>query len=212
MGCQADIAADIVSRGGDYLLAVKGNQGLLYRDIKACFAALGEDSLFTEAYTAHTTENTGHGRIEKRVCDVLSSSSVIDQLRHKNNWASLNTIVRVTATRTSVKTGEITQAVRYYICSLKHPGAERIQRAVREHWGVENGLHWTLDMAMNEDQSRIRTDHAPANMSVLRHIALNLVRMDTTRKIGIKASLKKAGWDNKYLEKLLGLGLGIRGV
>lgn len=209
MGCQTDIAADIVARGGDYLLAVKGNQGLLYRDVKACFARLSDDPTILAVHSSNTTDNTGHGRLEKRVCDVLSGSTIIDQIRHKNNWVDLNTIVRVTATRTSKKTGEVTEATRYYICSLNNPSAERIQRAVREHWGVENGLHWTLDMAMREDDSRIRTDHAPANMSVLRHIALNLVRMDKTRKVGIKASLKKAGWDTKYLEKLLGIALGV---
>ena len=209
MGCQSDIAADIVNRGGDYLLAVKGNQGLLHRDIKACFARLPDDPLLMEFHLSHTTEDSGHGRVEKRVCDVLSGAQVIDQLRHKNNWLGLNTIVRVTATRTSKKTGEVTEATRYYICSLKNPTAERIQRAVREHWGVENGLHWTLDMAMREDESRIRIEHAPANMAVVRHIALNLVRMDTTRKVGIKASLRKAGWDTKYLEKLLGIALSV---
>jgi predicted transposase YbfD/YdcC len=209
MGCQSDIAADIVHRKGDYLLAVKGNQGLLHRDIKACFARLPSDLILQEVHISHTSENSGHGRVEKRVCDVLSGTYVIDQLRHKNNWLGLHTIVRVTATRTSKKTGEITEANRYYICSLDNPSAERIQQSVREHWGVENGLHWTLDMAMREDESRIRTDHAPANMSVLRHIALNLIRMDKTRKIGIKASLKKAGWDTKYLEKLLGIALSV---
>lgn len=207
MGCQKDIAADIVDRDGDYLLAVKGNQGMLYRDIKTCFARLEKDSEFKQYHTSHTTENQGHGRVEKRICDVLSGGSVIDKLSHKNNWVSLNTIVRVTATRISVKTGETTTAQRYYICSLKDPKVERIQRSVREHWGVENGLHWTLDMAMREDESRIRTDHAPANMAVLRHIALNLVRMDKARKVGVKASLKKAGWSTKYLEKLLGIAV-----
>ncbi len=209
MGCQSDIAADIVNRSGDYLLAVKGNQGLLYRDIKAYFARLPDDPKLADFHLSHTTENSGHGRTEKRVCDVLSGPPVVDRLRHKNNWMELNTIVRVTATRTSKKTGEVTEASRYYICSLKQPSAERIQRAVREHWGVENGLHWTLDMAMREDESRIRTDNAPANMAVVRHIALNLVRMDTTRKVGIKASLRKAGWDTKYLEKLLGIAVGV---
>ena len=205
MGCQRDIAADIVTRGGDYLLAVKGNQELLYRDIKAVFA----DANTATMQDTNTSENQGHGRLEKRVCKVLSGADTIAKLRHKNNWVSLNTVVKVTATRTSKKTGEMTEATRYYICSLKQPTAERLQRSVREHWGVENGLHWTLDMAMREDESRIRTDHAPANMAVLRHIALNLVRMDKTRKVGIKASLKKAGWDTRYLEKLLGIALSV---
>ncbi len=215
MGCQSDIAADIVNRKGNYLLAVKGNQGTLYRDIKACFARLqatdeqAADLQLVTLLQTNTTENSGHGRTEKRVCNVLSGAYVIDQLRHKNNWLNLSTIVKVTATRTNKKTGVVTEAARYYICSLQRPTAERIQRSVREHWGVENGLHWTLDMAMREDESRVRTDNAPANMAVARHIALNLVRMDTTRKVGIKASLKKAGWDTKYLEKLLGIALGV---
>jgi len=209
MGCQGDIAADIVKRRGDYLLAVKGNQGLLYRDIKACFARLSGDPRLQNLHLSNITENGGHGRVEKRVCDVLSGDYVISQLRHKNNWAELNTIVRVTATRTSKSTGEVTEHKRYYICSLRQPTAERIQAAVRAHWGVENGLHWTLDMAMREDESRIRTDHAPSNMAVVRHIALNLVRLDKTRRVGIKASLKKAGWDTNYLEKLVGIAASV---
>lgn len=198
MGCQSDIAADIISRGGDYLLAVKGNQGLLYRDIKACFA----DEQLDRA--THTNENKGHGRIEQRSCEVMSGPAVIAKLRHKNNWVELNTIVKVTALRTMQKTGRVSEQTRYYICSLKHPSAEHAQQAVRAHWGIENSLHWVLDMAMREDESRIRTDHAPANMAVMRHIALNLIRSDKTRKVGIKASSKKAGWDTKYLQKLLG--------
>lgn len=200
-GCQSDIVADIVAKEADYLLAVKGNQGLLHRDIKTCFA----DETLSHLISTSTTENKGHGRVEKRVCEVLSGTDIIDRLRHKNNWINLNTIVRVTATRTSLKTGGVQTHSRYYICSLKRPSAERIQTAVRAHWGIENNLHWVLDMAMNEDQSRIRTDHAPANMAVLRHIALNLVRSDKTRKLGIKISLRKAGRSTKYMERLLGI-------
>lgn len=198
MGCQADIAADIVNRGGDYLLAVKGNQGLLYRSIKTCFVDENLERL------TNTTENSGHGRIEKRVCEVMGGNDIISKLNHKNNWVGLSTIVKVSATRTTRKTGVVSEQTRYYICSLKKPSAERIQTAVRAHWGIENSLHWVLDMAMREDESRIRTDHAPANMAVLRHIALNVIRSDKTRKVGIKASIKKAGWSNTYLEKLLG--------
>jgi predicted transposase YbfD/YdcC len=201
MGCQSDIAADVVTRGGDYLLAVKGNQGLLYRDIKACFA---DETLELDI---NTSENKGHGRVEKRVCQVLGGAAVIDRLRHKNNWPSLNTIVKVTAERTSRKTGVVAEQTRYYICSLKQPGAERMQAAVRAHWGIENNLHWVLDMAMREDESRIRTDHAPANMAVLRHIALNLIRSDKTRKVGVKASRLKAGRNTSYMEQLLDLAV-----
>jgi len=201
MGCQSDIAAEVVARGGDYLLAVKGNQGLLYRDIKAVFADANTASL----RETNTSENKGHGRIEQRVCEVLGGEDVIARLRHKNNWMELNSVVKVTARRTAKTTGVVTEQTRYYICSLKNPSAERMQAAVRAHWGIENSLHWVIDMAMREDESRIRTDHAPANMAVLRHIALNLVRGDKTRKVGVKASLKKAGWSTDYMERLLGV-------
>jgi predicted transposase YbfD/YdcC len=120
------------------------------------------------------------------------------------NWLNLNTIVKVAVTRTNRTTGLVQTQSHYYICSLKNPSAERTQAAVRAHWGIENSLHWVLDMAMREDESRIRTDHAPANMAALRHIALNLIRSDKTRKVGIKISQHKAGWDTKYLERLLG--------
>ncbi len=200
MGCQSDIAADIVARGGDYLLAVKGNQRLLHRDIKALFAdvAVPRDT--------NVSTDKGHGRIDHRTCEVITGSVVVERLRHKNNWAGLQTVVKVTAERTVTNTGETHTATesRYYICSLQEPSAKRMQQAVRQHWGVENGLHWTIDMDFREDDSRIRTGHAPANMAVLRHIALNLIRGDKTRRIGVKNSRMKAAWSMTYLELLLG--------
>jgi predicted transposase YbfD/YdcC len=200
MGCQSDIAADIITRGGNYLLALKGNQGLLYRDVKMVFA----DANTIPLRTTNTSESSGHDRVEKRICEVLSGMDVVTRLRTNGNWLSLASIVKVTAERTSKTTGVTGTQTRYYISSLKQPTAEAVQYSVRAHWGIENNLHWTIDMAFREDDSRIRTDHAPANMAVLRHIALNLIRGDTTRKVGIKASAKKAGWDTHYLEKLLG--------
>lgn len=207
MGCQSDIAADIVARGGDYLLAVKGNQGDLYKDIKVVFANANTtlSPVSHPSWDTNTTKNKGHGRTERRVCEVLSGDDIIARLGHKNNWVILNTVVRVTATRTIHKTGTVSEQTRYYICSLKDPTAERIQEAVRAHWGIENSLHYVIDMAMREDESRIRKDHAPANMAVLRHIALNIIRSDKTRKVGIKISQHKAGWDNEYMERLLGV-------
>jgi len=202
MGCQGDIVADIIHRSGDYLLAVKGNQGLLYRDIKASFA---DNDLERDT---NVSGNKGHGRIEKRTCEVMSGEAVIARLRHKNNWLGLATIVRVTSERSVTVRGVTNRSTqhRYYICSLDHPSAARMQSAVRAHWGVENGLHWTIDMAFREDESRIRTGHAPANMAVLRHIALNLIRSDKTRKVGIKASRLRAALDSQYLGQLVGLG------
>ena len=134
---------------------------------------------------------------------------MFDSVRHNNNWVSLHTIVKVTAERTVTSTGETRTSAesRYYICSDEEPTAKRLQQAVREHWGVENNLHWTIDMAFREDESRIRTGNAPSNMAVLRHIALNLIRQDKERKVGVKASRLKAGWSTDYLEKLLGLAV-----
>lgn len=205
MGCQSDIAAAVVNKGGDYLLAVKGNQGLLYRDMRAVFNAPDFQTEWADLLKTNTTEDKNHGRIELRRCEVLSGSDAIAKLRHKNNWLHLNTIVKVTATRTIVSTGEITSFSRYYISSLKDPSAEYCQQAVRQHWGIENSLHWVLDMGFREDESRIRTDHGPQNMAVLRHIALNLIKLDKERKVGVKASIKKAGWDDRYIEHLLGV-------
>jgi predicted transposase YbfD/YdcC len=205
MGCQTDIAADIVDQGGDYLLAVKGNQGLLYRDIKAVFDTTDLQTEWGDLLKTNTTEDRNHGRIELRRCEVLSGSDVIAKLRHKNNWLGLITIVKVTATRTIVSTGEVTLFSRYYISSLKDPSAEYCQQAVRQHWGIENSLHWVLDMSFREDESRIRTDHGPQNMAILRHIALDLIKLDKDRKVGVKASIKKAGWDENYLGHLLGV-------
>lgn len=200
MGCQSDIAAEIISRGGDYLLAVKGNQGNLYKDIKGLFAdeQVPRDS--------NQSKDKGHGRIDKRTCEVITGSIVLDRIRHQNNWVGLHTVVKVTSERTLTNTGEIRTASesRYYICSDEEPTAVRLQQAVRAHWGVENNLHWTIDMAFREDESRIRSGNAPANMSVLRHIALNFIRGDKTRKIGIKASRLKAARSTAYLTKLLG--------
>lgn len=208
MGAQADIAAEIVEKGADYLLAVKGNQGLLYRDMKTVFA---DTSIERDT---HVTESTGHGRTEKRTCEVMSGLEVISRLRHKNNWVGLTTIAKVTSERTvqpkvgtaAYKQGKPATSVesRYYICSIEKPSAEHMQQAVRAHWRIENSLHWVLDMQMREDESRIRTDNAPANMAVLRHIAFNIVRSDETRKIGVKASRLKAGRNDAYLKKLLG--------
>jgi predicted transposase YbfD/YdcC len=205
MGCQSDIAADIVNRGGDYLLAVKGNQRLLHWDMKAVFVEPDIQATWNDLLKTNSTEDRNHGRIERRICEVLSGPEVIAKLRHKSNWLSLNTIVKVTATRTIVSTGKTTTAVRYYISSLRDPSAEYCQQAIRQHWGIENSLHWVLDMSFREDESRIRTDHAPQNMAILRHIALNLIKLDKNRKVGVKASIKKAGWDTGYLETLLGV-------
>jgi predicted transposase YbfD/YdcC len=200
MGCQSGIAADIVARGGHYLLAVKGNQGHIDTDIRALFADA------TVQRITHVSNATGHGRTEQRTCEVISGDVVLERIRHKNNWAQLHTVVRVTSQRTVTTKGvaHTSTESRYYICDLVQPGAAEMQAAVRAHWGIENSLHWVIDMAFREDDSRIRTGHAPANMAGLRHIALNALRSDKTRRIGIKASRLKAARNEDYLARVVG--------
>jgi predicted transposase YbfD/YdcC len=204
MGCQGDIAADIVAKGGDYLLAVKGNQGNLYRDMKAVFAdpSVPRDTA--------STEEKGHGRIDKRSCEVITGPAVFESIRHNNNWVDLHTLVKVTTERTVTATGETKHSSesRYYISSDEEPTAARMNQAVREHWGVENNLHWNLDMSFREDESRIRTGHAPSNMAVLRHIALNTIRLNKEPKLSVRSTRLKASWSTEYLAQLIGTVTG----
>ncbi len=197
IGCQRTIAAQIIEGGGDYVLAVKGNQADLYEDVRDCFA-------MARAGTAiHRTVEKGHGRLETRVCRTIADPEVIAWLDPEHAWTGLRSIAMVEATRLVTGTDTPTTQVRYYISSL--PGeAAPIARAVRSHWGIENSLHWVLDMAFREDDSRVRFGHSAANLAMLRKLALNLIRQDPTRKRGIKTMRMKAAWDTTYLLRLLG--------
>lgn len=196
MGCQRDIAARIVDGQGDYVLALKANQSDLLTHVTDTFAlATGPDA------TERTVE-THHGRFEIRVCETISDPAVIAWLDPAGRWPGLQTIARVTATR-RIGEQEPTTATRYYLSSLAG-NAPQIARAVRSHWGIENGLHWVLDMAFREDESRVRVGHSAQNLAVLRTLALTLIGQDRSRKLGVKASRLRAGWDTGYLLHLLG--------
>jgi len=194
MGCQKEIARQIVAQGGDYVLAVKDNQPTLHEEVKLFLdeqiAAPGE------AFTLHAHEETdgGHGRVEIRRTWVTPSVEWFEDRRH---WAGLNSFAAVECERTA--NGETTTERRYFISSLDGSDAAAMARAVRNHWSVENNLHWMLDMAFNEDQSRIRKDHGAENVSRLRRIALTLLKQDTTHKRGIRTKRLRAGWDEQYL-------------
>jgi len=158
--------------------------------------------LLCDGGAARRTVEKDHGRLEVRVCETIADPDVIAWLDPEGAWAGLCSIAQVTATR-RVGEREPTTAVRYYLTSL--PGeAEAIANAVRSHWGIENGLHWVLDMAFREDESRARTGHSAQNLAVLRKLALTLIQQDRARKVGVKASRLKAGWDTGYLLHLLG--------
>lgn len=200
IGCQTKIAAKIVEKKGDYLLAVKKNQGQLYQDLKELFAGCDEAKFRQVPHDYARTVNKGHGRIEIRQCWTLSTPDYLAYLRHGTNWKNLRTVVKVLAEREV--NGKRSRQIRYYITSVEN-NAKMILQAARDHWGVENGLHWVLDIAFREDESRVRKHHAPQNFAILRHIALNLLKQETTARIGIKAKRFKAACDTDYLLKVL---------
>lgn len=198
MGCQTAIVEQIVNQDADYVICVKGNQSNLESDIREYFDwALTEP--FQQTSYSHYQETDGnHGRIEVRR---YYASQDIEWLRKKESWKGLKSIAMVERERWVEGEGK-SQERRYYISSLSG-GAKEIGKAIRGHWGVENGLHWVLDVGFREDQSRIRKENAPKNMSTLRHIALNLLKQEKSMKVGTKSKRLKAGWDEQYLLKVL---------
>jgi predicted transposase YbfD/YdcC len=202
MGCQTEIAAQIREKKADYILAVKGNQEHLEEDVIAAFATLDqscESDRPAKVPDVCETKNKGHGRQEQRRCEALPVPST---LRNKDNWKDIKSICRVT--RTYMECGEEKSEVRYFISSLL-PNAKKLAAGVRGHWGIENGLHWVLDMAFAEDRSRARTGHAQENLALLRRWALSVLRQDTTIQGSIEKKRLQAGWNVKNMEALLDL-------
>jgi predicted transposase YbfD/YdcC len=198
MGCQRAIAQKIVVQGADYVLALKGNQPTLEQAVQRFFVTgpAAEVHRTASAYAEQTGQ--GHGRVETR-CAWIS-----DELEAELTaaaWPGLRSIGMVEATRTLA--GETTVEQRFYLTSLP-PDASRFARAVRNHWGIENQLHWTLDVTFGEDQSRLRTGHGPENVAVLRHIALNLLHQEPSTKSMPRKRLACALNSNYLLKVLLG--------
>ena len=216
LGTQTQIAQTILDRGGDYILAVtlvpagsgkpsnrpagKENQGNLYEDLVDLFA---EDRAygFQEApYQYAKLVSKDHGRLEIRQGWCVSDPEYLAQVRDLARWKGVQTLVMIVSERHIGEQVEVQE--RYFITSLSNQ-AEQILSAKRSYWGIENSLHWVLDIAFNEDRSRVRKDHAPQNLALLRHMALNLLKQERSVKVGIRAKRMMCGWDTDYLLQVL---------
>lgn len=198
-GCHKVIVERIRERGGDYLIALKGNQGNLHDEAVNFF----DQALLVSSEEAGCDywccEETGRGRRERRE---IWTTEDLDWLPQLCDWKDLRSITCVRLTKTA--RGKQTQETRYYISSLK-PEAERLAKAVRSHWRVENNLHWQLDVTYREDLSRVRRGNGAENLSVVRRSTLNLLKEDKVTKVGMKNRRLKAGWDREYLLGLIGV-------
>ncbi len=192
MGCQKKIVHTIIEEKADYVIQVKDNQLNLHEDIALFFQSPTNENIDT-----FETIDGEHGRIETRQ---YFATNDIDWLQGKHLWAGLKTIIMVIRHR-EVE-GKKSTEMSYFISSLEN-NASNIANAIRNHWGIENGLHWCLDIAFREDHSRVRKDHAPENFGILRHMAINLLKQEKSFKGGIQTKRLKAAWDHNYLLKIL---------
>jgi predicted transposase YbfD/YdcC len=197
MGCQTDIAQAIVTGGGDYILAVKGNQPALHAGIVGHFLDQMDDDFARVEVSRHETKEKGHGREEHRTYYVLD---VPAGLADAQRWKGLKQVGM--AVSQTIRGGKACDDVRYFILSRKL-SARRFGTLVRGHWGIENSLHWQLDVSFGEDQSRTRKDHAAANLGGLRRTALSLLKRETSEKVGVKNRRLIAAWNTDYLRKVL---------
>jgi predicted transposase YbfD/YdcC len=200
IGCQTEVAETIVGQGSDYVLAVKENQGNLHTAIDDLFK-YGQETGFRDLpHSHHKTVDKEHGRIEARQCWAIDDPETLGGLSVLRRWEKAASEVMVVAQR---RIGPLRSSeTRYYLSSLP-ADAKRLLHCIRAHWGIENSLHWVLDVAFREDDSRPHKNAAAENLSRIRRIALNLLRQDKDAGCGVKNRRKRAGWDNDYLIKIL---------
>lgn len=195
MGCQKEIAKQIIEKGGDYVFSLKGNQGTLHEDVKALFKSF--PALRNLELEEHKTIDGEHGRIEERTYRVINIPRLFTK---KHDWLGLSTLIEVSNNQ-EVK-GVVQEEKRYYISSLSKD-AQKLGRVIRSHWAIENTLHWIMDVSFHDDESRIRKGYAPENMVLIKHAALNLLQKSKGKRESIKQLRKIAGWDNERLYQIL---------
>jgi predicted transposase YbfD/YdcC len=202
MGCQRAIAQKIVDKKADYILALKGNQGSLREDVELFAAEQKANDFKDTTVSRHQTVDGDHGRIETRNITVIHD---VSWLQDRHHWPALTSVVMVESTRVipgpDQDADKIEHETRFYITSLAL-AACLVGALVRDHWAVENSLHWVLDMVFRDDECRLRTDHAPANFTTLKHMALNLIRRAKS-KDSIRLRRKVAAWDDDFLVSLI---------
>jgi predicted transposase YbfD/YdcC len=199
MGCQRALARQITEQEGDYVFCLKGNQESLHEEVQDFFEQAHAGDWQGVAHSSHESVEKDHGRIETRRCWMVTEAAM-RWLERSEQWPGLKSIAAVQAER---RLGDrVTRETRYFISSLSG-SAQQLADAVREHWSIENSLHYVLDVTLHEDASRIRTDNAPENLATLRRLALNLVTQAKVPKASVRRRIKRAGWDNAYLEALL---------
>jgi predicted transposase YbfD/YdcC len=196
MGCQRNIARKIIAKKADYIIALKGNQGTLHEDVKVFVAEQKTNGFKDATISQHETVDGDHGRIETRTCTAIHD---VEWLRERHDWPGLQGVVMVESRREIE--GKVTQETRFYITSLALL-ANVIGPIIRDHWAIENGLHWIMDMVFRDDERRVRTENAPANFTTLKHMANNLIRK-APGKDSQRLKRKTAGWDDDFLASLI---------
>ncbi len=196
MGCQKEIAAKIIDKKADYVLGLKGNQGSLRQDVELLFCEQGERGFADLAVSRHRTVDADHGRLETR--DIVATED-IEWLRERHSWKGLRSVVAVTSEREIAD--KTSRETRFFISSLP-ADAEHLANAVRSHWGIENSLHWVLDMTFRDDECRIRKKNAPANFTTVKHMATNLLRK-APGKHSLKSKRHMAAWDDAFLMQVI---------
>ena len=206
MGCQTEIAKTVREGGGHYLLAVKDNQPTLHQDIQTTFAEADDvrrrtvDEQPRPVVEVFEQVDKGHGRLETRT---LSLCRDLAWLTTSERWRGLSFVAKIVRQRTVLTTEKTSTETSYYIGSDAAATAATAAQAIRRHWGIENQLQWVLDLAFREDDARHRAKNTAENMTTLRHFALDIIKSDTKRKLGVANTRKRAGWDRNYLTRLL---------